>query len=677
MIVRLSICIRLSGNKIFVKIIKIIIISSIVWLFLCDFGDAYDVLFIGNAVYDTALIEDVKYASQLYGITTKYVLIKTKDETEKLSSVINETNPHAIIVSAITINEMGIEKRVTELINKKIKNEKVLISNILPGCNPDILLNLSQGKLFGCKLHEASADSAFYQISNVENITRELSDQRIPAKKSENIFYFLNDKRNETQSIINLNTHQVSNLPVFIKMTAGTNELFFSTKIGESSSNRDYRSTMGSEKFINIMPLLMFLRYSLGEKCWHSSDDFANFTIDDPWLIEPYGNLRFNSLLLEMEKVNFHTTIAFIPWNYDRNKKEVVDVFLNNPSRFSICIHGNNHDHREFYEYEKKQGAIWQDKTLAAQEFYIRQALARMEKFSSLTGIPYERIMIFPHDISPANTLELLKKYNFMATINSPNVPLNAPKSEDPLFSIRPISMHYNTFASIKRHGPHRKANDIAVDLFLDNPVFFFAHQNFFGPGIDRFNETARTTNTIQPKVKWQSVGNILQHYYLEKLRGDGNYDIEVYSNDFVIKNNHTRNLKYYVFKKETFSLPIRKVLINGTLQSYTASNDRIQMVIPLKKGESKHVNIEYTNYFDTTSIEIERTGIRIYLLRMFSDFRDIYLSKTFLGRKFVDFYYESKLYEFGLILAIPALLLVLIAIYMIYRLLKRQQKKN
>jgi hypothetical protein len=65
------------------------------------------------------------------------------------------------------------------------------------------------------------------------------------------------------------------------------------------------------------MPILMFLRYAGGPCCWHQDSDYANLTIDDPWLTKRYGHLSYEGLLAEMKEVRFHTTIAFIPWNYD------------------------------------------------------------------------------------------------------------------------------------------------------------------------------------------------------------------------------------------------------------------------------------------------------------------------------------------------------------------------
>ena len=80
----------------------------------------------------------------------------------------------------------------------------------------------------------------------------------------------------------------------------------------------------------------MYLRAAAGDKAWHFPRQYANLTVDDPWLIEPYGHLSYAGLLAEMEKHNFHTTVAFIPWNFDRSRPDVVSIIRAHPDRFSV-----------------------------------------------------------------------------------------------------------------------------------------------------------------------------------------------------------------------------------------------------------------------------------------------------------------------------------------------------
>ena len=89
--------------------------------------------------------------------------------------------------------------------------------------------------------------------------------------------------------------------------------------------------------FLRLAPAMMFAKYSAGARGWHAPAHYANLTIDDPWLRQPYGYVDYKGLLEEMEKHNFHTTIAFIPWNYERSQPEVVSLFKSHPERFSIA----------------------------------------------------------------------------------------------------------------------------------------------------------------------------------------------------------------------------------------------------------------------------------------------------------------------------------------------------
>src|SRR5207249_3828831 len=121
---------------------------------------------------------------------------------------------------------------------------------------------------------------------------------------------------------------------------------------------------------------------------------------------QPYGHLDYPALLEEMKKHNFHTTIAFIPWNFDRSDPLMAALFRGHPERFSVSLHGNDHAHREFGDYTVN--------SLGDQVADIKQGVARMERFQALTGIPYDRFMVFPHGVAPEATFAALKEYGFL-----------------------------------------------------------------------------------------------------------------------------------------------------------------------------------------------------------------------------------------------------------------------
>ena len=78
---------------------------------------------------------------------------------------------------------------------------------------------------------------------------------------------------------------------------------------------------------------------------------------------------------------------------------------------------------------------------------------------------------------------------------------------------------------------------EIALNLFLDNPMFFYGHHNLFREGIDGFNGVANIINSIEPGVEWKSLDYIVQHFYLQRKVDDSEYEIQAFSSNFVIKN--------------------------------------------------------------------------------------------------------------------------------------------
>jgi hypothetical protein len=399
-----------------------------------------------------------------------------------------------------------------------------------------------------------------------------------------------------------------------------------------------------------FVPILTFLRFAGGRHCWHGASDYANLTIDDPWLVEPYGHLSYGCLLAEMEKVGFHTTIAFIPWNYDRSKPGVVSLFKEHQHYFSICVHGNDHDHREFYKYRASAGDAWPAKPLAVQEANIRQALARMEHFKRLTGLSYDPVMVFPHDIAPSKTLALLKKYDFLSTCNAANVPLGSAKPSAPFFDWRPVTLDFENLPSLKRYMPdERSQSDIAIDLFLDNPLLVFGHHDLFTKGADAFNKTAQLVNRLGSSVEWRSLGDICRHYYLQKIREDGGYDVRAFFRSIELENEHHRDLAYFVRKKESFSPPVLQVTIDGESYPYKKRDGYLSLRVVVPAHESRVIDIEYENNLELTSVDIAKNDPRINRLRRLSDFRDMTLSKNVLGRAIIYVYYGTDLYKLGL----------------------------
>jgi hypothetical protein len=419
--------------------------------------------------------------------------------------------------------------------------------------------------------------------------------------------------------------------PVLVRNRSQLQQVFFVPR--EKLLDPNWTPAGVSDSFSSMAPFILFLSNTIAEYGWHSPGHYANLTIDDAWLIQPYGYLDYKALLIKMEEHNFHTTAAFVPWNFDRSRPEVVALFQSHPDRYSICVHGNNHAHREFGEYRRN--------SLSDQIADVKQGVARMERFTALTHIPYDRFMVFPHAVAPEPTFAALSTYGFLGTANSSNIPLDKPFPNDPIFFLRPYTTNYAGLLSLYRYPaagevPHL---EVAIHAFLGNPILFYDHSSLFSSGISAFDAHADFINQIQPDTKWTNLGEIARHSYLLRKRTNGDVDVLMLSREMELENSGDTAQVFYVRRNDGARLSGTLTADGSSTLLSGSSEERI--VIPAH--ESRLLRMTYANDLDLAHEEVKSRNAYVYALRMISDLRDLYISKSSLGESFVKSYYRYR----------------------------------
>jgi hypothetical protein len=589
-----------------------------------------DVVFIRSPGGPSTEQEQLEIATNFYGLDLKIIMASSANDDLALSRAVEREETVGVAIAANTLAVVNQERLLRALQRRGGSSAPVLILGVAPDVDPSLLRTWSGGTALGCRRLESSLRSQ-YMFGRVDGLTRQLADLEIPPP-SKNVSYLVLGENSAAQRIISVrHDHQVS--PVFIETTVQQLKVFVACAISPEESLTDGQDVVNA--FLRVAPAMMFIRHCAGERGWHAPHYYANFTIDDPWLRQPYGYVDYEGLLEEMERHDFHTTIAFIPWNYDRSEPGVVSLFRNHPERFSIAIHGDNHDHKEFTDYRSKP--------LAIQIAALKQSLARMERLQTLTGIPYDKVMIFPHSIAPEKTMAALKTYNYLATINSTNVPQDAVKPSALSFALRPVTLSFAGFPSISRYSvaaPIPK-DLIAINQFLGNPLLFYGHSDFFARGIDAFDGVADEVNRLEPDTQWRSLGDIVRYLYVVRLRDDSDYDVLAFSSSICLNNISGRDSIFYVRKQEIGGQSINSVLVNDQQSHYTLQDGYLDFSVLVPMGNTRCVAIQYENDLELASIATTNDSLVVYLLRMASDFRDIYLSKSATGLAVIRFYTE------------------------------------
>jgi hypothetical protein len=609
-----------------------------------------DVVFIGSTAAPSTEEADVQMAADFYGLTLDIFRPKPDSDDRAIADALGRRETVGAVIAANALPLVNKEALIRAMLRGPGGTLPVLILGVTPETDATLITTWSGGAVNGSGQRKPSHAST-YLFGQVE-WAAQLSHLQVSSPRNAAAYFTLR-KNSNAHPIMSIRDEDQFH-PVFIETELRGLQVFLASAILPSSPNPDDSPDQLVHAFVQIAPVMMFIRYCAGERGWHFPNHYANLTIDDPWLREPYGHFSYPGLLTEMEKHNFHSTVAFIPWNYDRSQPRVASLIRAHRDRFSICIHGNNHDHKEFTDY--------QSKFFSGQIDAIKQSLARMDEFRRRTRIPYEKVMVFPHSIAPERTLVVLKTYNFLGTVNSTDVPMDRAKPPLLPFSLRPVTMSFGNFTSLRRNSAQIPIsnNFVAINAFLGNPMLFYCHQDFFAGGIDQFDKVADQVNNIQPGTQWRSVGDIIRHLYLTKRRDDFGYDVLSFSSTFLLTNTSGHTSVFYIRKEEKDSPPIKSVSVDGRLVPYALREGYLNLSAAVPAGETRNIIIQYGNDLHVaSSIDISKKSSRVYFLRMGSDFRDLVLSRTVAGQTIIRLYTEHQLTPGKLLLGVGIALLV------------------
>ena len=610
---------------------------------------AADVVFVRSETSPSQEQRELETAASFYGLDLTYVTVGVRFSDRALGLTVQQDSTMAVVVEARALSSLNQESLLRALRRKSGQGVPLLIVGITPDTDAKLLKSWSGGAVIGCKDLQSSLP-LHYAFGHVPALTQQLSDSKISLAAG-HTFYLSLAASEKTQQILGAEMETSQPVPLFVAASVDPQNVLFAVKMPSSNLTKDWRVDNIEGAFAEIAPVMMFVKHSAGDRGWHALRHYANLTIDDPWLREPYGFLSYNGLLQEMERHNFHTTIAFIPWNYDRSEPQVAALFRNHADRFSISIHGNDHDHKEFTDFDTKP--------LPDQAAALQQALVRMDGFQTRTGIPYDRVFVFPHSIGSEKILDELKNRNFLATVNASNVPMDRQEPTSLSFALRPVTLSFADFPSLFRYSPkiETESGFLAMNEFLDNPLLFYCHHDFFASGIDAFNSTADAVNRLEPDTQWSGLGEIVRHLYLVKQRDDSAYDVLSFSQDMQLDNTTARDLTYYVRKEESAVPAGMSVTIDGAPAQFVSHDGFVEFTVSVPAHERRNARIVYREAANSVPVRASSRSVRVYFLRESSDFRDIVLSKSALSRGLVDLYYKYELTPTLVVLCVLTLL--------------------
>lgn len=266
-------------------------------------------------------------------------------------------------------------------------------------------------------------------------------------------------------------------------------------------------------RFLQLLPLLVFLR-TLGEdRRWTPPSLRACFMFDDPNLHwRTYGFIDFAQMAAHARVHRYHVSFATIPQDAWFFYKPAATLFQQNRDYLSLLMHGNDHTSHELARPQSEKD----------RHGNLRQALERIDAFERRSGVNVARAMVPPHGACYESTLREMASLEFeIACISqgslrrynakAPWLRTLAMKPSDiiaglPVVPRLPLSGHCH--------------NSILVAALLHQPILVRGHHKDIAKGLQLLAEVSAYVNSFE-SVHWADMKRISRSHYAQ--RQDGN----------------------------------------------------------------------------------------------------------------------------------------------------------
>ena len=543
------------------------------------------------------------------------------------STVIKESKAHGLIgsganmiASAQTLARVAGEDRGIEWIESVLNTAShCFVFGFEPGPQDEgIIRHLTSNRLKKV-LPIGHECVRFSVVPGTNDVCRQLAgvDIGTPDPKRDRVF---DGSLNSVRSLV-----RIGALPCFVCLRHANCELFLAA--GGEPADLDLPVSNGDllkDFFPQTAPLLIFIRHACAECCWQNPAPQACLILDDPLLQNHYGFLDYGKLLASMEQENFSTSIAFIPWNYRRSKSSVVSLFRRAPDRFSLCVHGCDHTGGEFGEVDS-----------ARLRALARTGLDRMKEHEQLTGLPCDRVMVFPQGCFSSAALPALRACGYLAAINSTPYPAD---------SATPLRLR--DLLEVTANGPadfplflRRYPNDLeslAFDLFLGKPALIVEHHGYFRSGYAPLANLVRRLRSLEPRLQWSTAAESCSRTSLHRCGQDGTVHVRFFTDLFRLTNTSGVPQKYSLARNCSALDTDLEVLIDGKPVRWRRAGNEVCITHQLNPGASAefHLRCPGDNSEPWPTAKRMSQRVTVFVRRRLSEFRDNCVDKSaFLSR--------------------------------------------
>ena len=362
-------------------------------------------------------------------------------------------------------------------------------------------------------------------------------------------------------------------VPVFV-----SSERLIDIDVDLTTFNFDVR-----DHFFSAVPVVSYIRWAFPCSSWHATEASACLIIDDPLLKATHGFVDFQELLTLMTRHKFSTNIAFIPWNWRRSAPEVVRLFRENPEHFSLSVHGCDHTRAEFGSHGR-QRLYWK----------ARQALERMNRHESITGICHDPVMVFPQGIFSEAAMSALKHTDLIASVNNDIISADPRPRAITISDVWDIAVMCYTFPLFTRRYPWEGIENFAFDALLGKPAIAVIHHDYCSDHCARLVNFIDQLNALPCAPTWRNLGEVVRRSCRQREDSPGAVEVEMYGTELWIENRSGQPKRFLIRRRESEPSAIQLICTDAQEIVWRQTNRRIDFEIELNPGENRVIKIKF-----------------------------------------------------------------------------------
>ena len=457
--------------------------------------------------------------------------------------------------------------------------------------------------------------SDWFVSNKLPDFCKSMSGVRVMAVNGAEAVLVFDESKSNTMKIISTTNgaafvrSEFQSVPVFLS-TAG----IIDVEAGLTARSFDIR-----QHFLQATPIVMYVKWALAGMCWQPPETGACLVIDDPPLKPRYGFLKFQHLLNLMERVNFSTSIAFIPWNWNRSARKTIRLFQENPKRFSLSVHGCDHTGGEFGSRNRGRLA-WKS----------RQAMQRMARHKSRTGLPHDPVMVFPQGVFSEAAMGELKCGDFIGVVNSEVISADPQPRTIKIADYWDVAvMNYSDFPIFTRRYPWAGVENFAFDILLGKPCIVVVHQNDCHDNCRHVIEFIERLNQLNARLCWTNLAEVVRRSFRQRENSSGVVEIEMYGREARIENPSGVKRNFHFRKREAAPETIKEIRMAAQPVKWTAAENHVAFESELNPGESKTIAITFNESAGSRFAgESLRYRAKAMLRRYLCEIRDNYIMR-------------------------------------------------